>query len=398
MTVDHVHGRSPVATRRLAARADSVAGVDAALGRIWAELARQGMTDRPVDGAMTTLARTRVLTLVVVASRPETAEHASDAVLKLAGRHPSRTLVLGFGDLDGPAGVDARVQAHCHLLGGSSEVCTEQIFVRLSGEACQHPSAVAAPLLLHDLPVALWWTDDPPIGARVFGELMAIADRLIVDSGLFRDDGRARLVALAAAATGGLEVHDIGWMRLERWRTLLAGLFDEPALRPFLGGIGRLSVTVARPGSVLHVSRAALYLAWLASRLRWRVEKELRPNGDHAFSGLLSRRGRRIEVEVVAEAVPLDPRFRAPGGLLRVELESVRARRRAGVSVGRADDHLLAEADIDGQPCARRTAVLERYEDAPYLAGALEAPGRDAIFHATLPMAARLLGSLDTPT
>jgi len=303
--------------------------------------------------------------------------------------------VLGFGDFDGPAGVDARVQAHCHPLGRSSEVCTEQIFVSISGEACQHPSAVAAPLLLHDLPVTLWWTDDPPIGTRVFGELIDLADRLIVDSGLFRDDGRARLVALAAAAREGLEIHDIGWMRLEPWRTPLAALFDEPALRPYLGGVGRVRVTVARPGSIVRVSRAALYLAWLASRLRWHVEQELRPTGDNAFSGILSRRGRRIEVELLGEAVPADG-SRTPGGLLRVELECVRRRRRASVSVARADGHLLAEAEIDGRPCARRMAMLEHHEDAPYLAEALEAPARDAIFQAALPVAARLLGGADT--
>ena len=391
MSLDHAHGRSPVATRRFSARADSVAGVDAALGRIWAELAVQGMTDRAVDGAMTTLARTRVLTLVVVASRPETAELAGDAVLKLAGRHPSRTVVLAFGDLDGPERVDARVQAHCHPFGTSSEVCTEQIFVRMSGETCQHPGAVAAPLLLHDLPVALWWTDDPPIGSRPFGELMALADRLIVDSGLFRDDGSARLVALAAAAREGLEIHDLGWMRLEQWRTLLAGLYDEPTLGPFLRGVRRLRVTVARPGSIVHTSRAALFIAWLASRLRWRVEEPLRPAGQHALSGLLSRRGQRIEVEVVAEAVPAD-RFRTPGGLLRVELECSRGRQRAGAAVARADAHLVARGVVDGRECATRTGMLEGSEDAPYLAGALEAPGRDATFQGALPMAVRLLG------
>ena len=394
MTVEHAHGRPSGATRRLGARAHSVADVDVALGRIWAELAGQGMADRAADGEMTTLARTRVLTLVVVASRPETAERATDAVLKLAGRHPSRTLVLAFGELDGPDEVDARVQAHCHPQGRSSEVCTEQIFVHISGETCQHPGAVVAPLLVHDLPVALWWTDDPPIGTRPFGDLIALADRLIVDSGLFRDDGSARLVALAAAAKDGLEIHDLGWMRLEQWRTLLAGLFDEPAVRPFLGGVRRVRVTVARPGSIVRISRATLYLAWLASRLRWRVEQALRPDGD-GFRGSLSRRGQPVDVEILAEAVPSDRAFREPGGLLRVEIESVRPGRQARAAVARGDDHLLAQAEVDGHVRARRTGMLERSEDAPYLAGVLEAAGRDAILDAALPMAARLLGSPD---
>lgn len=396
MTVEHAHRPRSATTRRLAERADSVAGVETALGRIWVELARQGMTDRPSEGHTTTLARTRVLTLVVVASRPETAERAMDAVLKLAARHPSRTLVLAFGDPTGPAEVDARVQAHCHLFGGSSEVCTEQIYLRLGGESCQHPAAVTAPLLLHDLPVALWWTDDPALGSRPFGELVAQADRLVVDSGLFRDDGRARLVGLAAEAKRGLEIHDIGWMRLELWRELLASLFDDPVLAPFLGGVGRVRLSVARPGSLVRISRAALYLGWLASRLGWRVERALDAGTEGALTAVMTRRGRRIEVQVVAEEVaPEDPRFRVPGGFLRVELEATRGRRRARASVVRADDHLLAQAEIDERPCTQRTATLERFEDSPYLAQALEAPGPDTAFHAALAAAAALAGGTD---
>ena len=389
MTVDHVHGTRRPATRRLAARADTVAGIDAALLTIWSDLARQGPAD-----PTTILARTRVLTLVVVASRPETAERAMDAVLKLAGRHPSRSLVLAFGDPDGPAAIDARVQAHCHPFGGSSEVCTEQIFLKISGEACQHPDAIATPLLVHDLPVALWWTDDPPIGGRTFTDLVALADRLVIDSGLFRDDGRARLVGLAAHAQEGLEIYDIGWMRLEPWRTLLAGLFDDPALGPFLGGIGRVRVTVAQPGSVVRISRAALYLGWLAARLGWRADGPalLGSPSEATQQCILTRRGRRIDVEVAAEAVPEQRRFRAPGALMRVELEATAGRHRATISLVRQDDHLYAEAEVDGELRARRTAMIEPFEDAPYLADALEAPGEDPIFAAALPLAARLVG------
>jgi glucose-6-phosphate dehydrogenase assembly protein OpcA len=389
MTIDHVHGTRRPATRRLAARADTVAGIDAALLTIWSDLARQGMAD-----PTTILARTRVLTLVVVASRPETAERAMDAVLKLAGRHPSRSLVLAFGDPDGPAAIDARVQAHCHPFGGSSEVCTEQIFLKISGEACQHPDAVATPLLVHDLPVALWWTDDPPIGGRTFTDLVALADRLVIDSGLFRDDGRARLVGLAAHAQEGLEIYDIGWMRLEPWRTLLAGLFDDPALGPFLGGIERVRVTVAQPGSVVRISRAALYLGWLAARLGWRVDGTalLGSPSEATQQCILTRRGRRIDVEVAAEAVPEQRRFRAPGALMRVEVGATAGRHRATISLVRGDDHLYAEAEVDGELRARRTAMIEPFEDAPYLADALEAPGQDPIFAAALPLAARLAG------
>jgi hypothetical protein len=107
---------------------------------------------------------------------------------------------------------------------------------------------------------------------------------------------------------------------------------------------------------------------------------------------VVTRRGRRIEVEVAAEAVPEERRFRAPGALMRVELEAVAGRHRATISLVRGDDHLYAEAEIDGELRARRTAMIEAFEDAPYLADALEAPGEDAVFGASLALAAKLVG------
>lgn len=389
MTLEHLHGRASP-TRRMSARADSVPGVEKALGRIWADLSRQGMTERTDEHGATMLARTRVLTLVVVASKPETTERAMDAIVKLAGRHPSRTIVLGLGDPDGPPRLDARVQAHCHPFGRSSEVCTEQIVVNVAGEACQHPATVATPLLLHDLPVALWWCDDPPIGGRPFGQLVALADRLVIDSGLFRDDGRARLAELASHAHRPLEVHDIGWMRLELWRALLAGLFDDPALTSFLDGTRKVRLHVARMGSVVRLSRAALYLGWLASRLGWRVERPLEPAGREGLRASFVRGRHRIEVEVAPEDLSKGHRQRASGGLARVELSAERRNRRVDVAVTRGDDHLMAEAFLDGRSWATRAATIERFEDAPYLAAALEAAGQDASFEAALPLAAEI--------
>jgi len=270
-------------------------------------------------------------------------------------------------------------------------VCTEQISVNLGGEACQHPGAIATPLLLHDLPVAMWWTDDPPIGGRSFGELMELTDRLVIDSGLFRDDGRVRLVALAREPREHLEIHDIGWMRLELWRTLFAGLFDDPATTPFVRSLRRVRIAVAQPGSTVRVSRAALYLGWLGSRLGWRVDGPLEASAD-GFAGRVTQRGRPIELEIVPEHVEHDPRYRAPGGLVRIEAEARRGSQRAVMTVERGPQHLRAECRVGGELWTTRTGTLERFEDAPYLAAALEAPGEDEAFTAALPVAASLVG------
>jgi hypothetical protein len=181
-----------------AARADSIAGIEAALSRIWASEAQvaakaglspgemadalgdprlSGRLDQHEDVRVRT--RTSVLTLVVVAGRPETEERAVTAINHLAGRHPSRAIILSPGDPDGPASMDAHINAYCHLAdNSSSETCTEEILLRVGGEIAQHLSGVVAPLLIHDLPVVLWWPDDPPIGSRPRRYLRPPARRL----------------------------------------------------------------------------------------------------------------------------------------------------------------------------------------------------------------------------
>ena len=153
-----------------------------------------------MDDGVRLRTRTSVLTLVVVAPRPELVDRAMATVATLASRHPSRAVVLSPTDPDGPSSFDAHIYASCQLPEkGSSEVCTEEILVKVGGELAQHLSSTVAPLLIHDLPVVLWWPDDVPFGRPDFAELADEVDRLFVDSGQFRHHGLTRLKGMADA-------------------------------------------------------------------------------------------------------------------------------------------------------------------------------------------------------
>ena len=198
--------------------------------------------------------RTSVLTLVVLAPRPEMSERALAAINALHQRHPSRAIVVSPGDFDGPAHMDAHIYAECKLNNrAGAEMCTEQILIKTGGELSQHLARVVTPLLIHDLPVVLWWPDDPPFGTRQFTEVVGTADRLLVDSGSFNEDGGKRLAGLATVVANGVSVTDIGWLRLNLWRELLAGMFDHPLLVQELDHIKSVRIDVARPTS--HAAR-----------------------------------------------------------------------------------------------------------------------------------------------
>ena len=335
--------------------------------------------------------RTSVLTLVVIAPRPETMERAMAAINALHQRHPSRAIVISPGDHDGPASMDAHIYAECKIAERTdAEVCTEQILVKVGGELSQHLARVVAPLLIHDLPVVLWWPDDPTFGTRQFGAVAGLADRLLVDSGTFAEDGRHRLAGLASVIAEGVVVCDIGWLRLNLWRELLAGLFDHPLLTPELERIQQVRIDFARPGAALHLARALYMVGWLAGQLGWEVRQPMERDGSDTFHATLRRGRRDIALELRPVRPPIDTASHSPGSLLGIDIEAARGRTSLRARLTRQHDHLLATAEWNGAPVARRAGRLEPFDEAPFIAEALEQPGLDRYFERALVRAARL--------
>jgi glucose-6-phosphate dehydrogenase assembly protein OpcA len=407
-------------------RANSVHQCAAQLDAIWASAAEGTDTEQLSEaklenalgdprlggrldsgGSIRVRMRTSVLTLVVVAPRPETAERAMAVINHLAQRHPSRAIVITPADQDGPAWMDAHIYAECKLTERTDvEVCTEQLLIKAGGELAQHPARIVSPLLIHDLPAVLWWPDDPSFGTRPFREIVEVADRLLVDSGTFAESGIARLAGLAEVVRTGVVVSDIGWLRLALWRELIAGLFDHPLLTPELDHIRTVRVDVARPGQTFRLTKAAYLCGWLAAMLGWEVGMPLHPVGTESSAGSSAsgvadassfvgtfRRGRQeIKVELRGLRATLDPATRSAGSVMRVEIEASRAKTAVRARITRQRDHLLATADWNGAQVLRRAGQLEEFAETPFVAEALERPGLDRIFERALLRAVHFSG------
>ena len=161
-------GRPGQPMLRWSSRAKSMDAVQAELARIWSSIS---LAMPGVDGEERRVAaRSSVMNLVVVAGRGEVAEHAAAVIHGLMGRHPSRTIIVTPADPDGPSWIDAQVQAHCVLPSPDSpETCAELVYLTAGGEAGQHLAGCITPLLVHDLPVTVWWPGEPrfeSFGAR----------------------------------------------------------------------------------------------------------------------------------------------------------------------------------------------------------------------------------------
>jgi hypothetical protein len=401
-------------TLRWRSRVNTIPEIEQELARIWAEPNLETMIEG--EPGRHVAARTSVMNLVVVARRPEVGERSAATIQLLTGRHPSRTMIVSVADPDGPSWLDAQIQAHCVLpRDDAPEICAELIYLTVGGESGRHLGAIVAPLLIHDLPVTIWWPDEPRFTGHQAIDLLSNADRLVVDGSSWSEDGLKRLRQMAGLLeTTTLSIRDFALVRQSRWREAIASIFDMPEFLPHLGSVRRIAVTYAThdttgaPGST-NIVKPVYHVAWLASRLGMRVEKPLsvahdgprrhvgaRPShaGAHPSTGMsrglfATLANGRSDVHVVVRPVLSEM---PSGTTLRVELLAERRGSELRADVTAEKDSVHVRVWVDGIEELDRGFLAPRRTDVDLLAEAIETGGRDPISDDALRMAAQLIG------
>jgi hypothetical protein len=397
---------------RWKSRARSIEGIEQELARIWAQpdLNRDANGDEIVDRHVA--ARTSVMNLVVIARRPEVGEGCAATIQLLTGRHPSRTTILLPADPDGPSWLDAQIQAHCVLpREDAAATCAETIYVTAGGEGGRHLDAIVAPLLIHDLPVTVWWPDEPAFGTQPANDLFEMADRLIVDGYHWRGTGLDQLRRLAALQERlPLAISDFALVRQSRWREAIASIFDIPDFLPYLSHLRRIAITygVREDGGAdtTNIVKPVYHAGWLASRLGMRVTKPLSPVAGPvrrgptraggagplatAGGGLgATLRAERHEVAVVVRPVLSEM---PPGTTLRIELLADWRGSELRADITAEQEAVHARIWQDGVHALERGFNAPRRKDVDLLAEAIEGGGRDPVAVGAIRLAADLAG------
>lgn len=406
-------------TLRWSSRVRSMAEIETEIGRIWSQV-DLSVPDGEDAGGRRVAARTSVMNLVVITRRPEVAERCAATIQALTVRHPSRTLIVTAADPDGPAWIDGQVQAHCVLpREDASEVCAEMILLTAGGEAGRHLAALVAPLVVHDLPVTVWWPNEPLFRSRQALDLLTTVDRLVVDGSSWSGDGLDRLRALAElATTARISVSDFALDRQSRWREAIASIFDDPDFLPYLRSIRRIAVAYAThdesgEAGATNVVKPVYHVAWLASRLGLRVVRPLAPvaisaaaaarrpkPGARATTRPVVGRGLaatladgRGEISVVVR--PVTSQMPA-GTTLRVELLADRRGSELRADVTAEQETVRVRVWQDGVEALDRSFTAPRRTDVDLLAQAIEASGHDPVAEDALRAAASLVGPGET--
>ena len=235
--------------------------IESELDKVWAQLYGD-----PQSGSLT---RAAMSNLLVFCGDEQQALNATDRIVSLVEQHPSRVLILALQD-DASRGMEAWVSVHCRSIGEHQQLCAEHIELRFHATAIDRAISIIRPLLIGDLPTALWWFSPvpPPLMGDVFEGLVSLSQHIIYDS-----VGWTRPVDGVRAMAAWIQQHDsvvynLAWRRLKSWRRMLA-LGLDPEFNPgALQGLSEIDIVHGPDALPL----AWLLIAWLAGRLGWRVQ------------------------------------------------------------------------------------------------------------------------------
>jgi hypothetical protein len=230
--------------------------------------------------------RTSVMTHIAWVP-PVWLDAAGKTLVGLAARHPSRTVIL-VPEPEADGGIDADCSVRC-FPAGDREVCGEVIELHLRGDRARAPASIVVPLAISDLPLFLRWRGEPPFETTPWLDLVALADRVIVDSSEWLELRFAQLVEVFPRAA----VSDIAWARITPWRVALAGTWPE---------IKSGELTIRGP-----LAEASLLRGWLVGRLH-RSVPPVEPDDC-------------LGVRLDGEEIRVEDDLRTPSDLLSAELD-----------------------------------------------------------------------------
>lgn len=161
----------------------------------------------------------------------------------------------------------------------ASIVC-DQIYLSCSLKQMERIPYLVIPHLVADLPIFLFWGDDPTVENSLLELLKRYVNRIIFDSDPIEDLHEFSHRMLHLWEKCPVEMHDLNWVRLSGWRTALRQTFDDQNSVLQLQNAETIVITYAQKEEfVMHPLNQALFLkAWLISRLGKETSKAVSLN------------------------------------------------------------------------------------------------------------------------
>jgi len=367
----------------------NVASIERELRNLWRNEAQdeQERSGQPVVCA-------RTLNLLIYPASGDDQEFIGDLIDPITTRHPSRAVLIEPAGTQARADFEARVSASCAARQGGGVLGCELIMLRSKPCAYERLHSIVLPLLVPDLPIFLWWrkplaaqTDTASRERELFDGLAKLANRVIIDSAHLADPAAQfhRLAESIRVQRKHAAFSDLAWARLTMWRQLVAQFFDGPSL----SYLSRVSDVVIKFAGAEVVPPEPLLLAgWLASRLQWKPQPDVKPwKNQEAHELTLTRNGGQVRLR-------LEPAAKSgTEGVLAVKIAADNGAAVFSVSCRRDAEGFTASVNMQGQPPVHRMVRGRESSTAEMVSKELEILQHDVLYEEALGAAASLLGN-----
>ena len=330
------------------------------------------------------LQRVYTTNLVAYAEDHDTGYRVERVLMDLTQFQPGRYILIRPALDTGEAPVRYYVSGHCPFWAEPHRVCCDIIKLVAQTDSIENLYGFTFSLLVPDLPVELWWPGDLPLKNKFFAKMAEASNRVWVDSAKFKNPEQsvARLAFLWKQRFPGTLLADMNWVRIQRWRALIAELFDG-AWAKYLSQIKQVTLEY---GEGSHPLRGFFLALWMADRMGWKYK-----------GSPLASVPEKIDfdspsgpVEVLLKAVPVQDakrdRIFAVGILTRGEKPAL-------FSIVRdADPHMvMARAEVEGGESFSRAVTFEHLHSNQVLAEGLKNLGADVAWDRVLSLAGQIL-------
>jgi hypothetical protein len=248
----------------------------------------------------TGLQRVYTTNLVAYASGHDEGYRVEQILNDLAEYHPGRYILIRPAADPSEPPLRHYVSGHCFFGDGrEKKVCCDLIKLVAQKEVIENLYGFTFSLLLPDLPVEFWWPGDLPYNNVFFDKMAEASNRIWVDSSKFKNpiQSLARLAAFWDHRYPHSLLGDLNWVRVHRWRALIAELFDGEWAK-FLKSVRQVTIEY---GEGAQPTRSFFLACWIASQLGW---KYTQPRLS-VFPPELEFEGPQGKVQVVLKPVPV---------------------------------------------------------------------------------------------
>ena len=195
------------------------------------------------------------------------ADRTRAVILKVLPKYPCRLFLLEYQPDNNDAEVRATVNAQCFVpKKGEPPVCCEYIQMTFGPASAKHLNGCVTPLLLAELQTVLWQSLGD-VELKQLQDIKGYADRTIHQASLSAKPS-AMLKQMIASNRSEF---DLSWFRMRPIREQVAAFFDDPAASFNLAKVSsvRINAFQRTEGSTLPELMGALFVGWLAARLKW---------------------------------------------------------------------------------------------------------------------------------